>query len=73
MDGTFWSLYVEVGFYFVFGLAFFWRGWKAATIAILSLYTIAIVGRLLTHTGSTAWRISSAMSDEATVDIQRGR
>jgi peptidoglycan/LPS O-acetylase OafA/YrhL len=41
MDGTFWSLYVEVSFYFVFGLLFFRLGLFAAIGLIFGFSVLA--------------------------------
>jgi peptidoglycan/LPS O-acetylase OafA/YrhL len=32
---SFWTLYVEVGFYIFFGMAYFWLGWKRATALLI--------------------------------------
>lgn len=42
LEGTFWTLYVEVIFYFIFGLAYFWKRDRAWHI----LVGLAIVGAL---------------------------
>ena len=42
MDGPYWTIYVEVMFYFVFGGVFMLSGARAAMIAILSLYLVAL-------------------------------
>jgi peptidoglycan/LPS O-acetylase OafA/YrhL len=34
---AFWTLYVEVGFYAIFGIAYFYAGWKRATILLVVL------------------------------------
>jgi peptidoglycan/LPS O-acetylase OafA/YrhL len=38
MDGTFWSLYVEVVFYAIFGLTYFAAGEQAGIAVVLSLF-----------------------------------
>lgn len=40
LEGSFWSLFVEVKFYLVFGLLYFSLGTKKATIALATLYLI---------------------------------
>lgn len=42
MDATFWSLYVEVVFYVIFGLVYFVAGGHAAIVVILSLFMITL-------------------------------
>ncbi len=42
---SFWTLYVEVGFYVVFGIAYFFMGWKRATLLLLVL-AVAILSAL---------------------------
>ena len=62
MDGPYWSLYVEVIFYAVFGLAYFAKGWKFAVAAILGLFAATYA---LEHSGiapqSLLGRMASAM------------
>lgn len=62
MDGPYWSLYVEVVFYAVFGTAYFARGWKAAVAAVFCSFAITCV---LDHAGlapaSHLGRIAAAM------------
>lgn len=43
MDGPYWSLYVEVVFYVVFGSAYFLRGWKGAVGTVLGLFAVTYV------------------------------
>lgn len=45
LEGTFWSLYVEVLFYFIFGIFYFIAGKKKAIAAIFLLYLLSIVGK----------------------------
>jgi peptidoglycan/LPS O-acetylase OafA/YrhL len=40
MDGTFWSLYVEVNFYIVFGVFYYYSGLR---VAITSLFLLSLV------------------------------
>lgn len=44
IEAAFWSLYVEVGFYLIFGALFFWRG---ATSALRWLIGIGVVTSIL--------------------------
>jgi peptidoglycan/LPS O-acetylase OafA/YrhL len=43
LDGVFWTLYTEMGFYVVFGAVYFMAGWRVAvcTIVILAVVTSA--------------------------------
>jgi peptidoglycan/LPS O-acetylase OafA/YrhL len=43
MDVPFWSLYVEVCFYAVFAISYFWIGLRAAIAIIFSLFAISAV------------------------------
>lgn len=42
---SFWTLYVEVGFYAVFGISYFFMGWKRAALLLLVL-ALAILSAL---------------------------
>jgi peptidoglycan/LPS O-acetylase OafA/YrhL len=62
MDDPFWSLYVEVFFYVIFGIVFFMGGWKFAVGIISALFAISVGAEHLSMpTGSLQWRVSSAM------------
>ena len=38
IEGAFWSLYIEMRFYFIFGLAFFFFGWRYAVAILVFLF-----------------------------------
>ncbi len=47
---AFWTLYVEVGFYVIFGIMYFRSGWKQATLLLVVLCLTILFGReALTH------------------------
>lgn len=53
LEGSFWSLYVEFKFYFIFGLTYFIWGGKKAIAVIFSMYLVYVIAdefniRLLT-------------------------
>ena len=60
LDGVFWTLYVEVGFYVIFGALYSWLGWRRGLIALASLW-LAVV---------TASRLAAAGHDHAMPWIQ---
>jgi peptidoglycan/LPS O-acetylase OafA/YrhL len=51
MDGPFWSLYVEVSFYFVFGISFFLWEWRRAIGVVFALFAICVVSEHLASAG----------------------
>lgn len=54
MDGVFWSLYVEVAFYVIFGLLYFGFGTRVAIAGLLALNIVTLSGRtVLSATGAT--------------------
>lgn len=53
MEGAFWSLYVEVKFYIIFGLLYFYFGRKGALIGIISCYFIWLGIRIMLFTRVT--------------------
>lgn len=44
LDGVFWTLYTEAGFYVVFGVAYFVCGWRVAIAAMVVLAAAASFG-----------------------------
>lgn len=38
LDGVYWTLYVEMGFYVIFGLLYFWLGWRRGLILLGALW-----------------------------------
>lgn len=40
LDGAFWSIYVEVKFYILVGLAYYWRGRTFALMLLAAIYTV---------------------------------
>jgi peptidoglycan/LPS O-acetylase OafA/YrhL len=53
LDGVYWTLYVEMGFYVLFGLLYFLLGWRRGLIALASLW-LAVV---------TASRLATALEN----------
>lgn len=51
MDGQFWSLYVEVCFYVIFGAVYFLAGTSVAIRAIFSIYVVSLLAALLSSHG----------------------
>jgi peptidoglycan/LPS O-acetylase OafA/YrhL len=49
LEGTFWSIYVEVKFYVIFGLLFFCIGRTKAILGLLLLYLISVVVPMFHH------------------------
>lgn len=47
LEGAYWSLYVEVKFYVIAALVFFWRGREAVIICMFVLYAISTLFSLL--------------------------
>lgn len=45
LEGAFWSLYVEVVFYLVFGLIYFFLGKKKAVLGIFLMYLLSIIAK----------------------------
>jgi peptidoglycan/LPS O-acetylase OafA/YrhL len=53
LDGVYWTLYVEMGFYVIFGLLYFIVGWGRGLIALASLWlAVVIASRLAPALGS---------------------
>lgn len=46
IDGAFWSLYIEVKFYIVFGLLYFSIGWRKAILALFTLFCLTVATAL---------------------------
>jgi peptidoglycan/LPS O-acetylase OafA/YrhL len=44
LDGVFWTLYTEMGFYVVFGALYFVAGWRVAVCAIVILAVVTSTG-----------------------------
>lgn len=47
LEGAFWSLYVEVKYYFIFGLLYFYLGRIRAIISIFSIFVIGMTIKML--------------------------
>ena len=47
LDGVFWTLYVEVGFYVIFGLLYFLMGWRRGLIALASFWLAVVTASRL--------------------------
>lgn len=47
IEGAFWSLFVEVKFYFIFGAAYFFFGWKKAVALIVFMFALETVTQLI--------------------------
>jgi peptidoglycan/LPS O-acetylase OafA/YrhL len=43
LDGVFWTLYVEVGFYLVIGALYFTLGWKRSLIGLIAIWVAVMV------------------------------
>ena len=43
IEGAFWSLYVEVKFYIIFGILYFVVGWRKAVVTLIGLFCIATI------------------------------
>jgi len=44
VDGAFWSLYVEVKFYILFGVLYYITGWRNAILALITLHFLSVIG-----------------------------
>lgn len=47
IEGVFWSLYVEVVFYLIFGIFYFIAGRKKAIMVIFLMYVLSVIGKKL--------------------------
>lgn len=47
LDGVYWTLYVEMGFYVIFGLLYFLLGWRRGLIALAALWLAAVAASRL--------------------------
>lgn len=45
LEMSFWSLFVEVKFYFIFGLLFFYKGEIRAIVVIFSLFLLSVISQ----------------------------
>jgi peptidoglycan/LPS O-acetylase OafA/YrhL len=43
LDGVFWTLYVEMGFYAIFGLLYFRLGWQKGLVALTTIWLAVLV------------------------------
>lgn len=43
LDGVFWTLYVEMGFYIIFGLLYFRLGWKKGLLALAGIWLAVLI------------------------------
>jgi peptidoglycan/LPS O-acetylase OafA/YrhL len=50
LDGVFWTLYVEMGFYVVFGLLYFRLGWRRALLAFAGIWLTVLAAAQLAKT-----------------------
>lgn len=50
IEGAFWSLYVEVKFYIIFGVLYFSVGWRNALLALIGLFSISAMIAVLRET-----------------------
>jgi peptidoglycan/LPS O-acetylase OafA/YrhL len=65
MDGQFWTLYVEVTFYFIFGLSFFLLGARPAVAVIFIIFLASMVSSFAVDAGIGGRlfsKVSAAMS-----------
>jgi len=49
LDNVFWTLYVEAGFYVIFGLLYFLLGWRKGLLALCAIWVAGLVGPPLAH------------------------
>lgn len=55
LDGVFWTLYVEMGFYLIFGLLYFSLGWRRGLLALTAIWLgVLAAAQLAETTGSVA-------------------
>lgn len=55
LDGVYWTLYVEAGFYVVFGALFYALGWPRALVAFASLWILVLVGSEFIASADRSW------------------
>lgn len=55
LDGVFWTLYVEMGFYLLYGLLFFRLGWRRGLMAFALVWIATIVSSRLAKAAGLAW------------------
>jgi peptidoglycan/LPS O-acetylase OafA/YrhL len=47
LDGVYWTLYVEMGFYLIFGMLYFLVGWRRAVISLAALWLAVVIASRL--------------------------
>ncbi|MFL9886094.1 acyltransferase [Paraburkholderia agricolaris] len=74
LEGAFWSLYVEVRFYFLFGIIYFLLGARKAIAALIALFMIGIYIRFLHSVpaleANQIWHFFAAKVDVAYAALQ---
>jgi peptidoglycan/LPS O-acetylase OafA/YrhL len=61
LDGVYWTLYVEMGFYVVYGLLFFRFGWQRGLVGLAVVWLVTItISRIATAAG-IEWLATAAM------------
>ena len=53
IEGPFWSLYVEVKFYVIFGTLYFVAGWRKAIMALIGFFCLSTIVLVLNKTAPT--------------------
>jgi peptidoglycan/LPS O-acetylase OafA/YrhL len=63
LSGVFWSLYVEVAFYAVFGALYFWTGARTAIVGIFTLFVLSAITTFAADglaKSTLMWRMAAA-------------
>lgn len=55
LDGVYWTLYVEMGFYVVYGLLFFRVGWRRGMVGLAMVWLATVTASRIATTAGIAW------------------
>jgi len=55
LDGVYWTLYVEMGFYVVFGLAYARLGWRRGLMALATIWLLTIIASRVASSAQLPW------------------
>lgn len=64
LEGSFWSLYVEVKYYFIFGILFFFFGKNKAILGIFACYFIWLVLRTFQYADITTFKFLTSVFEK---------
>lgn len=55
LDGAFWTLYVEMGFYVVYGLLFFRLGWQRGLVGLAIIWLATVAASRIATVAEIGW------------------